>query len=149
MLASIYKVLICFLVLGVATSGCASSNSTPPLNSITTIEKADLSGLGNAEVSSQDNMTLIDVPAGEFPMGSRIGLTDEQPVHKVDLDAYWVDRTEITNSMYSRCVKSGACNKPSSLVFYNDPAYASHPVEYVSWQDSVNDGVGFRCANSE
>ena len=71
-------------------------------------------------------------------MGTETGLTDEQPIHKVYLDAYWIDQTEVTNAMYARCVEAGTCNKPSFLAFYEDPAFASHPVEYVSWKDAVN-----------
>ncbi|HXD08886.1 MAG TPA: formylglycine-generating enzyme family protein, partial [Anaerolineales bacterium] len=139
MTASIYKILTCILVLGVMLSACSSANATPSTSDIFTINKeADLDKLGLTQVSRADQMTMVYVPAGDFLMGSRIGLTDEQPVHKVDLDAYWVDKTEITNSMYSRCVDAGACEKPSSLIFYNDPAYANHPVEYVSWTNSAN-----------
>ena len=138
MLTSIHRLLICVLVLGVVMSGCASTQSTPSVDDISTIAKADLTGLGSTRISSQDHMTLVYVPAGEFLMGTTTGLTDERPLHKVDLDAYWVDQTEITNSMYSECVQSGACDQPSSLVFYNDPAYANHPVEYVSWTESAN-----------
>jgi eukaryotic-like serine/threonine-protein kinase len=40
--------------------------------------------------------------------------------------------------MYAKCVAAGSCGKPSSMVFYDDPTLASHPVEYVSWHDAVN-----------
>lgn len=136
---SIYNVFGCVLILGAVMIGCSSINTTPAVgDDSVVIEKANLDGLGNTQISTSDKMTMVYVPAGEFLMGSKIGLTDEQPVHKVYLDAYWVDRTEITNSMYSDCVKSGACREPSTLIFYNDPAYADHPVEYVSWTDAVN-----------
>jgi formylglycine-generating enzyme required for sulfatase activity len=139
MSASIYKVFACVLILGGMLIGCNSVNPTPSVSDDSVVlEKANLDGLGKTKISPSDKMTMVYVPAGEFLMGSKIGLTDEQPVHKVYLDAYWVDRTEITNSMYSDCVESGACGKPSNLVFYNDIAYADHPVEYVSWTDAVN-----------
>jgi len=138
MRASIYEVCVCVLILGVMTNGCSSINSTPVENNNLNIGKADLKGLGDTKVSSQDNMIMVYVPAGEFLMGTTTGLTDEQPIHKVDLDAYWVDRTEVTNDMYRKCVQTGVCNKPSSLVFYNDSAYKDHPVEYVSWKEAVD-----------
>jgi serine/threonine-protein kinase len=136
MLTSVYKVFFCVFILGVVLSGCASVKSTPVVNDMA-IGKTDLKGLGGTKVSPKDNMTLVYVPAGEFLMGSVAGLTDEQPVHKVDLDAYWVDQTEVTNSMYEKCVQSGACQKPTHLIFYNDPAYTDHPVEYVSWNNAM------------
>ena len=139
MSTSIYKVFVCVLIFGATIIGCSSVNTTPSVGDNSVVfEKANLDGLGKTQISPSDKMTMVYVPAGEFLMGSKIGLTDEQPVHKVYLDAYWVDRTEITNSMYSECVKSGACDKPSALVFYNDSAYTDHPVEYVSWTDAVN-----------
>jgi len=130
-------------ILGIVTvfvlSGCATLNSDSSENKDLTItRKADLQEIGKSKVSSIDGMNLVYVPSGDFLMGTEIGLTDEQPVHKVYLDAYWVDQTEVTNSMYARCVKAGECGKPSVLVFYEDLAYADHPIEFVSWVDAVN-----------
>ena len=136
MLTSVYKVFFCVLIVGVVLSACAPVKPAPVVNDLV-IGKTDLKGLGDTKVSPKDNMTLVYVPAGEFLMGSVAGLTDEQPVHKVDLDAYWVDQTEVTNSMYEKCVQSGACQKPTHLIFYDDPAYKDHPVEYVSWNNAA------------
>ena len=139
MLKSFCKLTVLVLVLLFLDTACVSGNTTTSVDSNPlAIKTANLDGLGKTKISTSDHMTLVYVPAGEFLMGSKTGMTDEQPLHKVDLDAYWVDRTEVTNSMYSACVQSGKCDKPSNLVFYNDPAYANHPVEYVSWTDSVN-----------
>jgi formylglycine-generating enzyme required for sulfatase activity len=82
-------------------------------------------------------MTMLFVPAGEFKMGSEIGLTDEQPVHTVILDAYWIDRTEVTNAMYNLCVRAGACDQPTSTESFADPAFEAHPVAFVSWSDAT------------
>jgi serine/threonine-protein kinase len=87
-------------------------------------------------VSTADGMTMLFVPAGEFPMGSQIGLVDEQPQHSVYLDAFWIDQTEVTNSMYSLCVQSGACRRPAVTTYYSDPAYSNHPVIHVDWEDA-------------
>lgn len=92
--------------------------------------------VGATLVSPKDNMTLVVVPAGEFIMGSEHGLTDEQPAHNVVLDTFWLDKTEITNEMYRRCVEAGACDLPSSTSYYDDTAYAKHPVVFVSWSDA-------------
>ena len=70
-------------------------------------------------------------------MGSEIGMTDEQPVHTVFLDAYWIDRTEVTNAMYTPCVQDGACTQPSSPKYFADPTFADHPVAFVSWSDAT------------
>ncbi|MBK7447957.1 MAG: SUMF1/EgtB/PvdO family nonheme iron enzyme [Anaerolineales bacterium] len=57
-------------------------------------------------------MTLVFVPAGEFTMGSDTGESDEQPTHSVNLDAFWIDQTEVTNAMYAQCVEDGDCSPP-------------------------------------
>jgi formylglycine-generating enzyme required for sulfatase activity len=81
-------------------------------------------------------MNMVFVPAGKFIMGSEIGLTDEQPVHTVFLDAFWIDQTEVTNVMYNRCVEAGVCEQPSVTTYYSDPDYSDHPVVFISWNDA-------------
>ncbi|MBI5842071.1 MAG: formylglycine-generating enzyme family protein [Chloroflexi bacterium] len=94
--------------------------------------------LGSALVSPVDGMTMVYVPEGEFKMGSEAGMTDERPLHTVFLDAFWLDQTEITNEMYGNCVGAGQCKEPNSTVYFDDPAYANHPVASVSWVDAGN-----------
>jgi len=85
-----------------------------------------------------DGMVMVYVPAGEFSMGRDMDAI-AQPVHTVTLDAYWIDRTEVTNAMYALCVEKGACQLPSSLrsysrdSYYGDSQYADYPVLYVDW----------------
>jgi formylglycine-generating enzyme required for sulfatase activity len=90
-------------------------------------------GLGSTRISPADDMTMVLVPAGSFPMGSAVGLTDEQPVHTVYLDAFWLDRTEVTNVQYRRCLGAGACQPPAPTTYFDDPNYGDHPVVFVSW----------------
>ena len=47
-----------------------------------------------------DAAEMVCVPAGNFEMGSEYE-QDESPVHTVMLDAFWMDRTEVTNAMYA------------------------------------------------
>jgi formylglycine-generating enzyme required for sulfatase activity len=69
-------------------------------------------------------------------MGSEVGLKDEQPMHTVFLDAFWIDQTEVTNAVYSRCVHAGECRQPSVTTYFGDPSYSDHPVVFVSWKDA-------------
>ena len=39
---------------------------------------------------------------------------DLQPPHKVDLDGFWIDQTEVTFKMYAACIIDGACKKLDS-----------------------------------
>jgi len=121
-------ILTAITTLAFAISGCAPCATPTPV--------PPTPGLGSTSVSTADGMTMLFVPAGEFPMGSQIGLVDEQPQHSVYLDAFWIDQTEVTNSMYSRCVQSEACRQPTVNTYYSDPAYADHPVIHVDWTDA-------------
>jgi eukaryotic-like serine/threonine-protein kinase len=139
MRSSVYRFIVIAFALAIALSGCVPLTSESSDSKNLTITRATkLEEIGRTKMASVDNMTLVYVPAGEFLMGTANGLTDEQPLHKVYLDAYWLDQTEVTNAMYAKCVEAGECDKPSFRAFFDDPAFASHPVEYVSWKDSVS-----------
>jgi formylglycine-generating enzyme required for sulfatase activity len=87
-------------------------------------------------ISEKDGMTLMYVPAGEFTMGSDSGEADEKPVHTVNLDAYWIDRTDVTNKMYSLCVVAGVCREPTSKASYTHSSYYGNPEfdeAYCEW----------------
>ena len=49
---------------------------------------------------------MVWIRGGEFQMGSDVGHDDEAPVHKVVLDGYWMDETEVTNAQFSEFVKA-------------------------------------------
>ena len=87
--------------------------------------------------ASQDMRAMVFVPAGSFVMGvSRARPDDEGPRHKVRLEAYWIDRYEVTNAQYHSCVRVGACSEPQDLRYYADPSFADHPAVYVTWYDA-------------
>jgi eukaryotic-like serine/threonine-protein kinase len=134
-----YWFIVTLLFLMFIAIGCSSIHmDSSDSRNLTIRREANVEEIGRTLVAPVDTMTLMYVPAGEFLMGTEIGLTDEQPIHKVYLDAYWIDQTEVSNAMYSNCVEAGKCSEPSSVIFYNDPEFADHPVEYVSWNDAVN-----------
>jgi formylglycine-generating enzyme required for sulfatase activity len=78
-------------------------------------------------------MVMVYIPEGGFEMGSIDGYADEQPVHTVSLDAYWMDQTEVTNAMYKQCMEDGVCEIPAYWDNYNDASYLNHPIFYVDW----------------
>ena len=101
-------------------------------------------GIGSTLISSKDNMVLLFVPAGEFIMGSDAGAADERPAHTVYLDSFWIDRNEVTNAMYARCVNANLCNQPAGTNSYSQdeyfgtPEYDNYPVVYVTWNDAAD-----------
>lgn len=82
---------------------------------------------------------MQEVPAGEFTMGSDNGDPDEKPVHAVYLDAYYIDKYEVTNARYKACADDGVCQPPQSTSSYTHPNYYDnsefndYPVLYVDW----------------
>jgi formylglycine-generating enzyme required for sulfatase activity len=51
------------------------------------------------------------IPPGPFLRGTNRGHKDERPQQTLDLDAYFIDRTETTIADYTTCMKAGACEK--------------------------------------
>ena len=94
-----------------------------------------------------DGMVLI--PEGEFQMGSNEGNADndEQPVHTVHLDAFYIDANEVTNGEFKDFVLANpAWQKDLIDDRFRDDNYLhdwngnnypvgqrDHPVRYVSW----------------
>jgi len=86
---------------------------------------------------------MISIPAGEFFMGCNPEVDDqcqpdEKPGRKVYLDAFRIDRTEVTVAQYARCVKAGQCTPPDTETTCNwgKEGRARHPVNCVDWHQA-------------
>jgi sulfatase modifying factor 1 len=60
---------------------------------------------------------MVWIPGGEFSMGARspmdssdlVGMqatTDSRPIHRVAVEGFWIDATEVTNEQFARFVKA-------------------------------------------
>jgi formylglycine-generating enzyme required for sulfatase activity len=90
----------------------------------------------------------ILIPAGSFQMGcdssnpAETCYDDEQPLHTVTLDAYFIDKYEVTNARYQACVDAGGCTAPQSVnsntrfPYYGTSTYADYPVLNVTWHQA-------------
>ena len=58
--------------------------------------------------NKKDGSILIEIPAGEFWMGSpaKEGDDDEHPQHKVYLDTFYISKYEVTNEQFDRFVRT-------------------------------------------
>jgi formylglycine-generating enzyme required for sulfatase activity len=87
-------------------------------------------------ISEVDGARMVLIPAGTFQMGSTIGDNDEQPVHTVTLNAFYMDMYEVTNARYQKFVESTGYPQPP--LSHNPRFNASDfPVVHVKWRDAV------------
>jgi len=114
------------------------SSPTPNPSEIVTATSESLtpfdSGAGvPSAIPDSADISMVLIPAGQFTMGSDNGDTDEQPVHTVYLNDFYIDKYEVTNALYKDCVTAGVCAQPQNVRNYDNSQYANHPVVYVDW----------------
>ena len=92
------------------------------------------------EITDEQGVPMRLVPAGEFRMGSDNSVdVASRPGHMVALNAFYIDKFEVTNEMYAACVEAGVCRRPKSpgsftrSTYYNDPRFTDYPVLYLDW----------------
>ena len=150
------KLIPIFVVLALFAAGCqlgggaagaptalalpttAATNTAVPTSEV---GAGNTSGTGTERVSPGDGMVQVFIPDGIFYMGGVDARAsgDEKPVHQVTMSGYWIDKVEVTNSMYALCVKAGACRIPLELksenqaLYYTNPDFNDYPVIYVTW----------------
>ena len=90
------------------------------------------------KTSEPDGMTQMYIPEGEFFMGKgEVRKNDNSPQHIVYLDAFWMDKYEVSNAMYLKCMQDGACSEMvSDNTTYNNWIYRNHPITYVTWEQA-------------
>jgi formylglycine-generating enzyme required for sulfatase activity len=140
-------------LIGIVLVGCGMTRTptkapTVVLTEATIIEPTDeplLEGppadasLGETWTRPADGMVMSYIPGGDFEMGSYAGDDDEQPIHTVTLDSFWIDQNEVTTTQYERCVDAGACKprlcgKPNSSTADNgDMVNHNFPAICVNW----------------
>ena len=106
--------------------------------------------LDAAEIKSKNSNIpagMVLIPAGEFQMGSNDGHDNEKPVHTVYLDAFYMDRYNVTNAQYKKFIDANPQWRKNRIpAEYHDGDYLKHwegnsypsgkdnyPVAYVSW----------------
>jgi serine/threonine protein kinase/formylglycine-generating enzyme required for sulfatase activity len=123
-------------VVDVTTTQPAAEATTAPTEIILPTETPFL-----AEIKDQNNVTMVFIPAGEFTMGTDgSGDVGSRPAHKVSIDAFYIDKYEVTNAAYDACVYAVECRRPLQTgsatrnTYFNNEVFANHPVIYVDWK---------------
>jgi iron(II)-dependent oxidoreductase len=99
---------------------------------------------GGGLVAAETPEEAVLVPAGPFQMGCSSGdadcRTDEGPVGGVSVmvNAFWIDRYEVSVAEYRACVTAGACERPfdharNPYCNFDAPGRDDYPLNCVDW----------------
>ena len=102
--------------------GCSQNDQPTVIRTDNTVSKETIR-------TEQDSFKPVDmawIPGGSFNMGSNHGKPDELPVHKVTVDGFWINKTEVTNYQFAQFVNATkyltiAEQKPNPLDFPGVP----------------------------
>jgi eukaryotic-like serine/threonine-protein kinase len=109
----------------------------------------------------EDGAVLVYVPEGEFIMGSDVDI-NEQPIHLVKLNAFWIDQNEVTNELFAAFIQATGYNTDAEIMGWaytwdgynwiqttganwrqpngagsNITGRGKYPVVQISWYDAV------------
>jgi len=87
-------------------------------------------------VSKKDSMRMILIPAsGDVNFGSNDGELNEKPIHKRDLQSYYIDEHEVTNFQYRIFIEQTGYSLPT---FFENMRFneLNQPVVGVSYKDA-------------
>jgi len=91
-----------------------------------------------AEITGKDGAPMVLIPAGEFAMGSDKGDDDEQPIHRVFIDSFYIDKFEVTNGRFAKFVEAVQIEPPWGFKDKETPVlHIDQPVRWVNWMDAM------------
>jgi formylglycine-generating enzyme required for sulfatase activity len=93
--------------------------------------------VSGASLADSLDMQIVLVPAGKFTRGSNLG-DDEKPVRQIYLNAFYMDKFEVTVGQYARYLEATDMEEPPDWNIMNQPQHQRRPVVNVSWEDAVN-----------
>lgn len=127
--------LLMVVMIALAIIGCGKKNSNPAIPPVPTTSPG-------GENISVAGIEFVKIPAGCFDMGSPkteiYHVIDEEPVHSVCVNEFWIGKYEITQAQWLNVMG----NNPS---YFNSEQIgtdsSNHPVEQISWDD-VQEFIG-------
>ncbi|HSL04251.1 MAG TPA: SUMF1/EgtB/PvdO family nonheme iron enzyme [Nitrospiraceae bacterium] len=101
--------------------------------------KIQLGHTGNHEKTASvehHERSMAMVPAGEFIMGSAMGDADEQPVHRVYVETFFMDKYQVSVGQYAKFLESTSQAAPPDWSIMNKSRHQNRPVINVDWADA-------------
>jgi formylglycine-generating enzyme required for sulfatase activity len=93
------------LITALFLSACVEQKSEAKKKQIELAMANNMPKQANREIVGKDGAKMLLIPAGDFMMGSSTeGRGDEEPVHQVSLDAFYLDKYEVTNKLFQKFV---------------------------------------------
>jgi formylglycine-generating enzyme required for sulfatase activity len=127
---------------GPAGSSTGLPSAAPPASLAAPTPSASVSAAPAKRTDCPEGMVLI--PGGKFFMGSDdAAFKLWQPAHKVTLDTYCVDLTEVTVAAYKACSDVGECKRPPAEPEYpkrDAESEADHTKEVKAYAELCNFG---------
>jgi formylglycine-generating enzyme required for sulfatase activity len=78
-------------------------------------------------MTTAGGVDMVLIPPGSFTMGSLHGDGDAKPPHKVGVDAFWMDRTEVTQEQFDKLQLSNPSHFEGARL----------PAEQVTWAQAA------------
>ena len=121
-----------------ATNTPEPTETPTPVPTATEIPRPITALTGRAIRWNADGSVMAAVPASSFTMGMDhtfgFELSGILPSHSVSLDAFWIDRTEVTQAQYAQCVGEGVCQPIGRIA--DEWIGDDLPIMNVKWTDA-------------
>ncbi|QIZ72606.1 nSTAND1 domain-containing NTPase [Oxynema aestuarii] len=79
---------------------------------------------------TQRDSEMITISTGVAIIGTNIpdSTNEERPESRIRLPAFRIDKYEVSNRLYARCVRVKKCSEPTDSINYHDPNKSDRPV---------------------
>ena len=122
-----------------ATETPQATETPTPEPTATPLPRPISADTGRSVRWNADDSLMVGVPASSFTMGMdhtfRFDLSGILPSHSVSLDAFWIDRNEVTQAQYARCVSEGVCQPIERIA--EEWIGDEMPIMNVRWTDAL------------
>lgn len=144
MLDSKFKLVFLFVVLACAAMPIVAimrGTTVTPYEKPTSDTSAEVVSMADSAPGEEPLLgEMVTIPAGAFIRGTESGGFDERPQRTVHLDAFAIDRYEVTNYQYQQFVVATGHRKPGLPSRYAKSGAKvrgiNQPIVYVSWDDA-------------